>query len=73
MSRKFTLVIFTASNQEYADKIIDKLDPNDEFISSRFYRYHCTFHDGKLTMPDVVTKICTSRICAFSRIEISPI
>lgn len=47
MSRKFTVVVFTASNQEYADKIIDKLDPDNEYISSRFYRYHCTFHDGK--------------------------
>ena len=47
MSRKFRLVIFTASNKEYADLILDGIDPERKFISDRFYREHCTYFDGK--------------------------
>mmetsp|Transcript_16185 Transcript_16185/g.15573 ORF Transcript_16185/g.15573 Transcript_16185/m.15573 type:complete len:103 (-) Transcript_16185:98-406(-) len=33
--------VFTASEQSYADLIIDKIDPNKEFFSFRLYRHHC--------------------------------
>ena len=41
MSKKFELVIFTAARQDYADVIIDKIDPEGKFIAHRLYRQHC--------------------------------
>lgn len=38
----FEVVVFTASQQGYADKVIDALDPTGQFISHRLYRQHCT-------------------------------
>lgn len=37
LSKMFELVIFTASIKEYADKVIDYIDP-DGYIKRRFYR-----------------------------------
>lgn len=33
--------VFTASCQQYADAILDYLDPHDELFSFRLYRQHC--------------------------------
>lgn len=33
-------MIFTASTKDYADLIIDVIDPNKEFIKHRYYRDH---------------------------------
>ncbi|CAE8634800.1 unnamed protein product [Polarella glacialis] len=41
-SKGFELVVFTASQQSYADQVIDALDPTGAFISHRLYRQHCT-------------------------------
>lgn len=38
----FEIVVFTASQQAYADKVIDALDPHRELVSYRLYRQHCT-------------------------------
>jgi CTD small phosphatase-like protein 2 len=46
MSKKFELIIFTAGRQDYADKMVDMLDPNREFISHRLYRHHCSRFEG---------------------------
>ena len=35
------MVIFTASRQDYADLVIDKLDPKGQYITHRLYRQHC--------------------------------
>jgi CTD small phosphatase-like protein 2 len=48
LSRKFQLVIFTASRQDYADIIINRIDPENKFISHRLYRQHCDLVDGQL-------------------------
>ena len=37
----FQVVVFTASEQEYADPIIDYLDPTGELIQARYYRPSC--------------------------------
>lgn len=47
MSKKFTLGIFTASNKDYADQILDELDPFNEIFSFRLYRDDCISHEGK--------------------------
>jgi len=35
------LAIFTAAEQTYADKIIDKIDPENKFFKKRMYRDSC--------------------------------
>lgn len=74
MSQRFTIVIFTASNQEYADKILDKLDPDNRYISLRLYRHHCVEHDelyikdlrlfNNIEMNDLI--IVDNIICSFA-------
>ena len=40
-SKNFEVVIFTASQKAYADRILDYLDPNKQFITLRLYRESC--------------------------------
>ena len=41
------MCVFTASHKFYADAVLDYLDPNNEYISARFYRDSCfVTHDG---------------------------
>lgn len=47
LSKHYTLGVFTASTQEYADAVINQLDPNGKYISLRLYRQHCTPVNGK--------------------------
>lgn len=44
-SKYYEIVIFTASVKNYADYILDILDPEKEFISHRLYREDCDFRD----------------------------
>jgi len=41
MSELYEVVIFTAAMQDYADWVLDQLDP-DRYISYRLYRQHAT-------------------------------
>jgi len=46
-SARFQIGVFTASAQDYADQVIDLIDPTHEFIQFRLYRQHCVqTHDG---------------------------
>ena len=38
MSEYYEIVIFTAGVQEYADWVVDQLDPDKKFIQHRLYR-----------------------------------
>lgn len=40
-NRYFEVCVFTASNQDYADTILDYIDPTGELIQHRFYRESC--------------------------------
>ncbi|KAJ3166780.1 hypothetical protein HK101_011875 [Irineochytrium annulatum] len=42
----YKVVIFTASMPEYADPVIDWLDPNRELISRRYFRSSCVLRAG---------------------------
>ena len=42
MSKYFETVIFTAAMKEYADSILDVIDPEKKFINYRLYRHHTT-------------------------------
>lgn len=43
---RYTLIIFTASVQEYADPVIDWLERERKYFSGRYYRQHCTYRNG---------------------------
>ena len=41
LSKKFELIIFTASQKYYADVVINYIDPEKKFFQHRFYRDSC--------------------------------
>mmetsp|Transcript_40913 Transcript_40913/g.55739 ORF Transcript_40913/g.55739 Transcript_40913/m.55739 type:complete len:365 (-) Transcript_40913:883-1977(-) len=45
-AKNFEVVIFTASQQMYADKLLDTLDPNHDLIKHRLFRDSCLMVDG---------------------------
>lgn len=42
MSRYFELVLFTASHKDYAEQLLNKIDPYRRYLRHRFYRDTCT-------------------------------
>lgn len=42
LKKNFELVIFTAARQDYADQVLNALDPHNEFFSARLYRQNCS-------------------------------
>ena len=51
MAKYFELIIFTAATKEYADPLINLIDPKNK-ISHRFYRQHLTEHE-KIMIKDL--------------------
>eukprot|EP00501_MAST-03F_sp_TOSAG23-6_P001212 GSMAST32.ASY1.ANO1.1256.1 assembled CDS len=45
-AKHFDVHIFTAATSEYANLVLDKLDPNNSIFKRRLYREHCTFRGG---------------------------
>lgn len=48
VSKNFELVIYTASKKEYAEQIINKIDPKRRIFKCRLYRDHCIQIQGRL-------------------------
>eukprot|EP00992_Anisonema_acinus_P008728 TRINITY_DN4868_c0_g1_i1.p1 TRINITY_DN4868_c0_g1~~TRINITY_DN4868_c0_g1_i1.p1 ORF type:complete len:255 (+),score=32.01 TRINITY_DN4868_c0_g1_i1:83-847(+) len=46
VSQMFEVVVFTASLPEYADRVMDELDPYGTRIHHRLFREHCAFTNG---------------------------
>ncbi|KAK4575321.1 Nuclear envelope morphology protein 1 [Recurvomyces mirabilis] len=46
VAKWYSLIVFTASVQEYADPVIDWLERERKYFSGRYYRQHCTFRNG---------------------------
>ena len=46
MSKIFEVYVFTASQGVYANAVIDKLDPENKYISQRIFREHCINHNN---------------------------
>ena len=55
MAQYYEVVIFTAGVKEYADWVVDQLDPKKELISHRLYRQH-TINRSKTNPFPVIIK-----------------
>ncbi|KAF8351503.1 NLI interacting factor [Amanita rubescens] len=68
----YTLVIFTASMQEYADPVIDWLDAGRGILAQRFFRDSCTqLPNGSYTKDLTVIDPDLSRLCLIDNSPIS--
>ncbi|KAK7696034.1 hypothetical protein QCA50_000675 [Cerrena zonata] len=64
VSAWYTLVIFTASMQEYADPVIDWLDAGRGILTRRFFRESCTqLPNGSYTKDLSIVEQDMSRVC----------
>lgn len=59
----YTVVIFTASVQEYADPVIDWLDQGRGLISHRLFRESCSFKGGSYVKNLAVVDQDLSKVC----------
>lgn len=46
VSQMFEIVVFTASLSEYADPVLDELDPENNLVHHRLFREHCSNTNG---------------------------
>jgi CTD small phosphatase-like protein 2 len=53
LAKSFELVVFTASHESYANKVLDTLDPKKEFLNLRFYRDSCFLAEDGLLIKDL--------------------
>ncbi|SNX85764.1 related to nuclear envelope protein NEM1 [Melanopsichium pennsylvanicum] len=59
----YTVVVFTASVQEYADPVIDWLDQGRGLISARLFRESCSFKSGSYVKNLAVVDEDLSKVC----------
>lgn len=53
ISKEYEIVVFTASKKEYANVILDFLDPENKIFSHRLYRESCIPLFGKIFIKDL--------------------
>jgi len=72
VSSWYTLVIFTASMQEYADPVIDWLDGGRGLFGRRFFRESCTLlPNGSYTKDLSVVDADLARVCLIDNSPVS--
>jgi CTD small phosphatase-like protein 2 len=54
MAKHYEVVIFTAGVQEYADWVVDQLDPDGSLITHRLYRQHTINRDLTNDLPLII-------------------
>lgn len=58
----FEIIVFTASESVYAEKLLDILDPDRTLIARRAYRESCIFSDGSYTKDLTILGVDLARI-----------
>lgn len=53
VSDKFEIVVFTASMKEYADAVLNMLDPENKIFKQRFYRNNCICVKNRVFIKDL--------------------
>ncbi|KRX03187.1 HAD-like domain [Pseudocohnilembus persalinus] len=53
LSKDFEIIIFTASHECYASKVIELLDPEKKYISHQLYRENCLALDNDMNLKDL--------------------
>lgn len=53
ISENFEILIFTASIKEYADAVLNQLDPENKYFKQRFYRHNCICVKNKVFIKDL--------------------
>ena len=53
MKNLFEIIVFTASHNCYANKVLDYLDPNQEFFHHRLFREHCIVSEEGIHIKDL--------------------
>ena len=53
LSKYFNIIIFTASSSDYADAVLDCIDPEKKFIKLRLYRENCVNINDLTTVKDL--------------------
>ena len=53
LSESFELMVFTASSSQYANAILNYLDPNYEIFQHRLYREHCVLTEQGYYVKDL--------------------
>ena len=62
LAKTWELIIFTASQRNYADAIIDYIDPDKRLITHRLYRDHCVYLEtGAVKDLRILQHRCLSR------------
>lgn len=51
--KEFQLIVFTASHRNYANAVIDHIDPENKYIKYRLYREHCSISKSGLYVKDL--------------------
>lgn len=71
VSSWYTVVIFTASLQEYADPVIDWLDQGTGMLNTRLFRESCTFVNGSYVKDLSIVDKDLARVCLVDNSPIS--
>ena len=53
VSKEFELIVFTASEKEYADAIINYIEKDKKYFKMRLYRNHCIYIEPGLYIKDL--------------------
>ncbi|XP_043689457.1 CTD small phosphatase-like protein 2-A isoform X3 [Telopea speciosissima] len=62
VAEMFEVVVFTASQSNYAEQLLNLLDPEGKLISRRAYRESCIFSDGSYTKDLTVLEVELAKI-----------
>ena len=53
LSQHYELIVFTASHESYANRVVDYIDPNHEFIQHKLSREHCVLTNDGIFIKDL--------------------